>query len=158
MTYLQGYRSRSWIEYSLLKKCVGFTMKLTMRKISNFPPSQILPVPLCQCHLHILARKYLLATCPRPRQFASKNSREIGRGVATGIGTVSAPSFATHFLGLCRLSQAFLPFLRHPARVWHHASSVTQPRSHHSQCDYAAVCHPYTSRCVHLLCSRRCAN
>jgi len=26
MTYLQGYRARSWIEYSLLKKCVGFPM------------------------------------------------------------------------------------------------------------------------------------
>ena len=26
MTYLQGYRARSWIEYSLLKKCVNLTM------------------------------------------------------------------------------------------------------------------------------------
>ena len=87
MTYIQGYRARSWIEYSLLKKCVNF-MRLTTNEVSNLPPSQILPVPLCKRHFHFLAREYLLATGPRPRQFASENSREIGRGAATGIGTV----------------------------------------------------------------------
>ena len=30
MTYLQGYRARSWIEYSLLKKCVYLTIRSTM--------------------------------------------------------------------------------------------------------------------------------
>jgi len=74
MTYLQGYRARSWIEYSLLKKYVNFTTGPNMNKVSHFPPSQILPVPLHQRHLHILARKYLSATSSRPRQFASKNS------------------------------------------------------------------------------------
>lgn len=67
ITYLQGYRARSWIEYSLLKKCVDFTMESATNKVPNFPPSQILLVPLRQCHLHILARKHLLATRPRPR-------------------------------------------------------------------------------------------
>ena len=28
MTYLQGYRARSWIEYSLLKKYVNFAVGL----------------------------------------------------------------------------------------------------------------------------------
>jgi hypothetical protein len=39
MTYLQGYRARSWIEYSLLKKCVNFTVgpALNSLKISTFP-------------------------------------------------------------------------------------------------------------------------
>jgi len=74
MTYLQGYRARSWIEYSLLKKYVNFTMGPSTNKVSHFSPPQILPVPLHQRHLHILARKYLSATGPRPRQFASKNS------------------------------------------------------------------------------------
>ena len=63
LTYLQGYRARSWIEYSLLKKCVNFTVGPAINKVSNFSPSQILPVPLHQRHLHIFARKYLLATC-----------------------------------------------------------------------------------------------
>jgi hypothetical protein len=74
MTYLQGYRARSWIEYSLLKKYVDSTMGLAMNEISNFTPSQIFPIPLRQRHLHILARKYLLAIGPGPRQLASKNS------------------------------------------------------------------------------------
>ena len=97
MTYLQGYRARSWIEYSLLKKCVGFTIGLIMNEVSSFPSSQILPVPFRKRYFHILARKYLLAAGPRSCQFASENSREIGRGVATGVGTVSTSSEAMPF-------------------------------------------------------------
>ena len=96
MTYIQGYRARSWIEYSLLKKCVDFTTRLTTNEVSNFLPSQILPVPLRKRHFHILACKYLLAAGPRPCQFASENSREIGRGVATRISTVCTPLDAVH--------------------------------------------------------------
>ena len=64
MTYLQGYRARSWIEYSLLKKCVNPAVGPTLNQVSNPPPSQILPVPLRQRHFYIFARKYVFATCP----------------------------------------------------------------------------------------------
>ena len=33
LTYLQGYRARSWIEYSLMKKCVNFKIGFTTNKV-----------------------------------------------------------------------------------------------------------------------------
>lgn len=72
MTYLQGFRARSWIEFSLLKKCVSLIVRPGNASIP--PPPQILFVPLHQRHLHILTREYLLAIGPRPRQFSSENT------------------------------------------------------------------------------------
>jgi hypothetical protein len=70
LTYVQGYRARSVVEYSLMKKCVYVDRMLVLPNVAR----QILPVSPGERGLHLFACLDVLATCPRPGQLASENS------------------------------------------------------------------------------------
>jgi hypothetical protein len=60
LSYVQGYRARSWVEYSLLKKWVFNYIHQGYLHADIF---QILPLPSHQCRIHLPSREHLLAAC-----------------------------------------------------------------------------------------------
>jgi hypothetical protein len=73
LTYGEGYRARSWIEYSLLKKYHDQLRGNIERHIDAIFP-QILSFPLSQRRLHLSNGEHILAASPGPCEFPSQDT------------------------------------------------------------------------------------
>ena len=105
MTYLQGYRARSWIEYSLLKKCVNSALEPRLTKSPTFTSDTS-----CSCSstssLYSCSRVHignLFATSPIHQQRSLKNWPRLCSGDQRGwcISTDNA------FAGLMQIVRHF---------------------------------------------------
>lgn len=127
LCYVQGFRARSWVEYSLLKKSVPSTTPVSLL-LTHY--SKIFQLPSSQRRLHISSRNNILAALPRPRRFSCQDSREVGKGSRDWP------------------SQILLPLLRDSTRLRCHASSTAQSGCHHPEAADAYVGHPFSQRLV----------